>query len=473
MEILFYVVLGTLVGALLVYLWLRNKQEEESARLKDDFNQQLTRLQESLTRAERDLAVASSQMEQMRQSAQERLDTAEKTAQEKYDAAMKAADERLQAERDAARETLRREHEHAETLREEQQKQMEESQRAIKEEVLNLAAKMLSDSRQQLSDTNREKLDALLTPLKVQLDSFSKTVNDSTKENSNNKTAIETTFKAAMEKLHEEQERTVRELREQTERIGDDAASLTKALKGDSKMQGDWGEMILDKTLEDCGLVKDQQYFLQENYKDEDGNNFRPDAVVVFPNNERAVIDSKVSLTAYLDSLHAEDTAERERLLKEHVASVKRHVDELAEKSYDKLVPGCIGYVLMFIPYESGYSAALKTDSSILQYAYKRHIIILSPSNLLMALQLTHTMWQNYRVNKNVEEILRQSNDLYDKFCTFAETFVKMGTDIDRLRQDYEKTKNQLTEGKGNVIRRLDNLRGLGISPKKQIPDTL
>lgn len=411
MEAIIYILIGILFGSVVVYLVMRNTLLAEKADL------------------EKQIAVANSQME----------------AEKKHNESLMAA----------------------------QKTQFLESSKAVKEEVMNIAAKMLSESKQELSTANKERLDYLLTPLREQLDSFNKNVTESNKESAANKVEIKTVFETAMKQLHEEQERTVRELREQTERIGDDAASLTKALKGDSKMQGDWGEMILDKTLEDSGLIKDQQYFLQENYKDEDGNNFRPDAVIVFPNEERAVIDSKVSLTAYQETLKEEDPRERERLLKEHVSSIKRHVDELSAKNYEKLVPGCIGYVLMFIPYESGYSAALKADSSILQYAYKKHIIILSPSNLLMALQLTHTMWQNYRMNSNVEEILRQSNDLYDKFCTFAETFVKMGNDIDRLKQDFDKSKSQLSEGKGNVIRRLDNLKILGITPKKEIPDTL
>jgi DNA recombination protein RmuC len=274
-------------------------------------------------------------------------------------------------------------------------------------------------------------------------------------------------------RMKEEQERTVRELKEQTERIGNDAASLTQALKGDSKMQGDWGEMILDKTLEDCGLVKDEQYFLQQTFRDGDGNLFRPDAVIEFPNHETAVIDSKVSLTAYQEATKAETLEERERLLKEHVASVRTHINELSAKNYEKLVPNCIGYVLMFIPYESGYSAALKTDPSLLQYAYKKHIIMLSPSNLLMALQLIHTMWQNFRMNKNVEDILRQSNDLYDKFVNFAESFVKIESDIQKVQKDFDVAKRQLSEGPGNVIRRLDNMKALGITPKKQIPDSI
>ena len=329
---------------------------------------------------------------------------------------------------------------------------------------------LLKESKSELNKENRERLDDLLTPLRERMEAFQKAVSDNSKEGVQNKTEIKTAFEEAMKKLHDEQERTVRELKEQTERIGNDAASLTQALKGDSKTQGDWGEMILDKTLEDCGLIKDEQYLLQQTYKDENGNIFRPDAVIQFPNSETAVIDSKVSLTAYQEAVRAEDSAERDRWLREHVQSVKAHINELADKNYDRLVPNCIGYVMMFIPYESGYSAAIKTDPSLLQYAYKRHIIMLSPSNLLMALQLIHTMWQNFRMNKNVEEILRQSNDLYDKFVTFAETFVKIETDIQRIQKDFDTAKGQLNEGKGNIVRRLDNLKTLGITPKKHIP---
>ena len=361
-------------------------------------------------------------------------------------------------------------------------KQQEAKNRLVQEEIRNMASQMLNESKSALNKENRERLDTLLTPLKERIEAFQKTVSDNSKEGAQNKTEIKTAFEEAMKKLHDEQERTVRqmkedqertvrELKEQTERIGNDAASLTQALKGDSKMQGDWGEMILDKTLEDCGLIKDEQYFLQQTFRDTDGNLFRPDAVIEFPNHETAVIDSKVSLTAYQEATRAETTELRDRWLKEHVASVRAHVNELSDKNYEKLVPNCIGYVLMFIPYESGYSAAVKTDPSLLQYAYKKHIIMLSPSNLLMALQLIHTMWQNYRMNKNVEEILRQSNDLYDKFVNFAESFVKIESDIQKVQKDFDVAKRQLSEGPGNVIRRLDNMKSLGITPKKQIPE--
>ena len=439
-----YLLLGIIIGASIMFLWMKNKSTQEQKNVSEQ------------------LAVLRSQLETER----------------------KNVDERIAVVKENALQQLEAERQHGEQLRNELQKQAEAKNRLLQEEVRNMAARMLDESREKMNTADKERLDALLAPLKERLEAFNQTVTNNSKENTANKTEIKTTFEEAMKRLHaeqeltikamrENQERAVKELREQTERIGNDAASLTQALKGDSKMQGDWGEMILDKTLEDCGLIQGQQYFLQENYKDKDGNNFRPDAVIVFPNEERAVIDAKVSLTAYQAAIREEDATERERYLKEHVSSIKKHVDELSAKNYEKLVPGCIGFVLMFVPYESGYSAALKTDPSILQYAYRKHIIILSPSNLLMALQLTHTMWQNFRMTKNVEEILHQSNELFDKFVTFAETFVKLGADIERLQQDFSRAKGQLNEGKGNIVRRLEGLKTLGISPKKQIPESL
>lgn len=400
------------------------------------------------------------------------------------DTERKSIEERIATVKENANQQLEAERKYGEQLRNELQKQAEAKNQLLQEEVRNMAAQMLAESREKMNTADKERLDALLTPLKDRIEAFNQTVTNNSKENAANKTEIKTTFEEAMKRLHAEQEmtiramregqeRTVKELREQTERIGNDAASLTKALKGDSKMQGDWGEMILEKTLEDCGLVKDQHFFLQENFKDEDNNNYRPDAVIVFPNDERAVVDSKVSLTAYQSAVKETDDEERDRLLKEHVISVRKHIDELSAKNYEKIVPGCIGFVLMFVPYESGYSAAIKGDPSILQYAFRKHIIVLSPSNLLMALQLTRTMWQNHRLNDNVDKILQQSNDLYDKFSTFAETFLKIGSNIERLQQDFNKAKGQLNEGKGNIVRRLEGLKTLGINPKKEIPENL
>lgn len=428
-----YFFLGLFLGALLVFLWTRSQVATTAQKLSAD------------------LAVAKSQLE-----------TAQKNAADSVNA----------------------EREHSQKLLSEMQKQMETSKKLMQEEMRTMAAQMLSESREHLNAADKERLDALLKPLHERIEAFNQNVTAATKEGASNKTEIKTTFEetikllqevqtSTVKSIREDNERAIRELRQQTERIGNDAASLTQALKGDSKMQGDWGEMILETTLESCGLTKNEQFFLQRSYQDAKGNSFRPDAVIDLPGGEHAVIDAKVSLTAYQAAVNATDATEQELFLKEHIKSIKKHVDELSAKNYETIVPNCIGYVLMFIPYESGYAAAIKTDPSILQYAYRKHIILLSPSNLLMALQLTRTMWQNYRMNKNVDEILHASNDLYDKFVSFGETFLKIGTGIQRLQSDYEKAHSQLSEGKGNIVRRLDNMKMLGITPKKELPEGL
>lgn len=424
---------GLFLGALLAFLWTRSQVATTAQKLSAD------------------LAVAKSQLE-----------TAQKNAADSVNA----------------------EREHSQKLLSEMQKQMETSKKLMQEEMRTMAAQMLSESREHLNAADKERLDALLKPLHERIEAFNQNVTAATKEGASNKTEIKTTFEetikllqevqtSTVKSIREDNERAIRELRQQTERIGNDAASLTQALKGDTKMQGDWGEMILETTLESCGLTKNEQFFLQRSYQDAKGNSFRPDAVIDLPGGEHAVIDAKVSLTAYQAAVNATDATEQELFLKEHIKSIKKHIDELSAKNYETIVPNCIGYVLMFVPYESGYAAAIKTDPSILQYAYRKHIILLSPSNLLMALQLTRTMWQNYRMNKNVEEILRASNDLYDKFVSFGETFLKIGTGIQRLESDYEKAHSQLSEGKGNIVRRLDNMKMLGITPKKELPEGL
>ena len=406
------------------------------------------------------------------------------TTAQKQSADLAVAKSQLEAAQKNAADSVNAEREHSQKLLSEMQKQMETSKKLMQEEMRTMAAQMLSESREYLNAADKERLDALLKPLHERIEAFNQNVTAATKEGASNKTEIKTTFEetikllqevqtSTVKSIREDNERAIRELRQQTERIGNDAASLTQALKGDTKMQGDWGEMILETTLESCGLTKNEQFFLQRSYQDAKGNSFRPDAVIDLPGGEHAVIDAKVSLTAYQAAVNATDATEQELFLKEHIKSIKKHIDELSAKNYETIVPNCIGYVLMFVPYESGYAAAIKTDPSILQYAYRKHIILLSPSNLLMALQLTRTMWQNYRMNKNVEEILRASNDLYDKFVSFGETFLKIGTGIQRLQSDYEKAHSQLSEGKGNIVRRLDNMKMLGITPKKELPEGL
>ena len=366
---------------------------------------------------------------------------------------------------------------YAAKLRAESDQQWAQKLESLKQEMQRMTieqqkvAEQLAAKQSALQETNRLQMDELLKPIKEQFADFKKSVEESKTQNEVNKKELQNTFEATMKLFQQEQQQAVLNLKEQTEKIGSDAANLTKALKGDSKMQGDWGEMVLETILENSGLRKDEEFFIQENTKDEEGKNYRPDVIVRFPEGRSVVIDSKVSLTAYSDALAAEDEAEQERLMKAHALSVRKHIDELAAKDYSKLVDDAIGFVLMFIPNETSYIAAMKQQPDLSRYAYQKKIIIISPSNLLMALQLAYNLWQYDRQNKNVEKIVKTAADLYDKVAGFEDTFMSVGDLITRLSGTFDKAKKQLYDGTGNVMRRVESLKGLGVTPKKQIKE--
>ena len=364
----------------------------------------------------------------------------------------------------------------AEKLRAESDQQWAQKLESLKQEMHRMtieqqkaAAEQLAAKQSALQENNRLQMDELLKPIKEQFADFKKSVEESKTQNEVNKKELQSTFEATMKLFQQEQQQAVTSLKKQTSKIGSDAANLTKALKGDSKMQGDWGEMVLETILENSGLRKDEEFFIQENTKDENGKNYRPDVIVRFPEGRSVVIDSKVSLTAYTDALAAETDEERERLMKSHAQSVRKHIDELAEKDYSKLVDDAIGFVLMFIPNETSYIAAMKQQPDLSRYAYQKKIIIISPSNLLMALQLAYNLWQYDRQNKNVEKIVKTAADLYDKVATFEDPFTSIGDLLTRLSGTYDKAKKQLYDGTGNVMRRVESLKNLGVTPKKQI----
>lgn len=382
------------------------------------------------------------------------------------------------AEAQSLKAQIENERLYAAKLRAESDQQWAQKLESLKQEMQRMtieqqkvAAEQLAAKQSALQENNRLQMDELLKPIKEQFADFKKSVEESKTQNEVNKKELQNTFEATMKLFQQEQQQAVLNLKEQTEKIGSDAANLTKALKGDSKMQGDWGEMVLETILENSGLRKDEEFFIQENTKDEEGKNYRPDVIVRFPEGRSVVIDSKVSLTAYSDALAAEDEAEQERLMKAHALSVRKHIDELAAKDYSKLVDDAIGFVLMFIPNETSYIAAMKQQPDLSRYAYQKKIIIISPSNLLMALQLAYNLWQYDRQNKNVEKIVKTAADLYDKVAGFEDTFMSVGDLITRLSGIFDKAKKQLYDGTGNVMRRVESLKGLGVTPKKQIKE--
>ncbi len=378
---------------------------------------------------------------------------------------LKQADDNLER----ANKTLEQERERAENMRKESDKRWEEKLDMLKKDMQNTAARELAAKQEELQKANRTQMDDLLKPIKEQFSDFKRAVDESKTQNEVNKTELQKAFENTMKLFEQQQQQTVNTLKQQTERIGEDAANLSRALKGENKTQGDWGEMVLETLLENSGLQRGEEFFVQESVKNEDGATFRPDVVVRFPEGRSVVIDSKVSLTAYADAVATNDDHERERLLAEHARSVRRHVDELSEKSYDKLVEDAIGFVLMFVPNENSYIAAMKQQPDLSRYAYQKRIIIISPSNLLMALQLAYNLWQYDRQSKNVEKIVKTAADLYDKVAGFTETFTDLESQLQRLARNFEQARGQLFEGKGNVLRRVDGLRALGVTPKKRI----
>ena len=318
----------------------------------------------------------------------------------------------------------------------------------------NLAGEIMEQNAGKLKDTNKESMDSLLKPLRVQLESLGQAVKSTNETAAGNKASMEAAIKAMMEK---------------TESLGRDAENLTKALRGNTKKQGDWGEMILERMLEESGLRKGEEYYVQENFKTEDGRDVRPDVIVRFPENRCVVIDSKVSLTAYAQYAAAESEAERTTYLAAHVASVRKHIEELAAKDYSATVGDAISYVLMFMPNEASYMAALQAEPSLPLDSYRKKIVLISPTNLIMALQLAFNLWQKERQTRNVENIIYRATKLYEKMANMQENMVKAERALKQAGAAFENASKQFYTGKGCFCDQLEELRAMGVTPNKQL----
>lgn len=318
----------------------------------------------------------------------------------------------------------------------------------------NLAGEVMEQNAGKLKDTNKEHMDSLLKPLREQIENLGKAVAASNETAAGNKASLEAAIKAMMDK---------------TESLGRDAENLTLALRGNTKQQGDWGELILERLLEESGLRKDEEYYVQENHKTDSGRDVRPDVIVRFPQNRCVIIDSKVSLTAYVQYVAAESDAERKRYLDAHVASVRRHIDELAAKQYAAVVKGAISYVLMFMPNEAAYMAAVQADQSLTIDAHRKKIVLISPTNLLMALQLAYNLWQKERQTQNVENIIYRATKLYEKMAGMQENMERVSRALKQADQAFHNASKQFYLGKGCFCDQLEELRSMGITPNRQI----
>lgn len=341
----------------------------------------------------------------------------------------------------------------------EQKAEIEKIQDKFSNEFKNLANEILEEKSKKFTEQNKANLDLLLKPLGEKIKDFEKKVE-------------ETYDKEAQQRFSLKEE--VKRLAELNQQVGIEAQNLVRALKGDSKAQGNWGEVILGSILEKSGLVKDREYFVQKSFDTEEGRKLQPDVVIYYPGDRSVVVDSKVSLTAYERYVAATTLPEQELAIKEHIVSVKRHIDELAAKGYHTLYAiKSLDFVMMFMPIEPAYLLAVHNDPALWDYAYNKRILLISPTNLIAALKMVESMWRQEYQNKNAEEIARQSGALYDKFESLVADLIELGKRIQSSQDFYKSSMNKLTDGRGSIVGRVENLRALGAKTKKVLPQAL
>lgn len=322
-------------------------------------------------------------------------------------------------------------------------------------EFKNLANEIFEEKSKKFVDQNKTNLNELLNPLGQKIQEFEKKVEQNSKEslqwNSSLKTQLD-------------------HLKDLNQKITKEAENLTNALKGDVKAQGNWGEIVLERILEESGLRKDNEYFTQESFTSEQGRRLRPDVIIKLPENKHLVIDSKVSLLAYDQYANTDDPKEKDKYLKEHILSIRAHIKGLSEKNYHTLFDGgSLDYVLMFMPIEPAFALVVQYGGSVYSEAHDKSIIIVSPTTLMATLKTVASIWKHEYQNQNALEIARQGGALYDKFKSFVDDLIEVGKSIDRSKNQYGLAMNKLVDGKDNLIRKTERLRELGSKTTKTI----
>lgn len=356
-------------------------------------------------------------------------------------AELKAEQERVTAEQERSKQYLA---------------DLEKLRATMSTEFQALAAKILDEKTKKFTEHSREQVDSLLRPLKQQLTDFRQRVDHVHKDDSADRASLKT---------------QIEQLRQLNTRITDEAQQLTRALKGQAQARGAWGELVLERLLQSSGLRANEDYVTQESFTNEDGSRVRPDVIVRLPDERHLVIDSKVSLVAYEQAVNASEADERAAALKAHAAAVRRHVKELSGKKYEDLgqlhTPD---YVLMFVPLDPAFVAALETDPALYEWAFDRRVILVTSPTLLVTLKTVASLWKQDRQTKNALEIARRGGLLYDKFVGLYQDLENIGKHLDNTRKSYDQALGKLREGRGNLLTQVDELRELGVKTKKQLP---
>ncbi len=341
----------------------------------------------------------------------------------------------------------------------EQRQETDELREKFTKEFENLANKILEEKSVKFTEQNKENLKNILSPLQEKIHLFEKKVEDTHKESID--------YHAALRQQ-------ILGLRDMNEQMSKETLNLTRALKGDTKMQGNWGELILERVLQKSGLEKDREYYVQQSHVNDEGSRIQPDVVINLPDGKKMIVDSKVSLVAYERFINEEDDVLKAVHLKEHISSIRRHVDQLSEKNYHDLYKiESPDFVLLFIPMEPAFAIALNDDTTLYSKAFERNIVIVTPTTLLATLRTIDSMWTNQKQQENAYEIARQAGALYDKFEGFVGDLTKVGNKMKDAQSEYQNAMGKLIEGRGNIITSIEKLKKMGAKAKKALPENI
>ncbi|WP_198160391.1 DNA recombination protein RmuC [Photobacterium jeanii] len=336
---------------------------------------------------------------------------------------------------------------------------LENAEERLRVQFESLANRLFEQKTRTVDEQNKQSLESILYPLRAQLEGFKKQVNDSFSAEARERHTL----------VHE-----INNLKQLNEQMAQEAVNLTQALKGDNKAQGNWGEVVLARVLSESGLREGHEYHTQMSLENEDGKRYQPDVVVHLPQNKDVVIDAKMSLIAYERCFNAETVAERELALSEHLASIRGHIRGLSRKDYHQLHGvHSLDYVLMFIPVEPAFQAAIEADPALIRDAMDHNIMLVSPTTLLVALRTINNLWRNERQNQNAKDIAERASKLYDKLRLFVTDMEAVGASLDKANQSYMGAMNKLSTGRGNVIRQAESFKQLGVEVKRDINPVL
>lgn len=478
MEII-YIILAFILGVVLAYFILKSssvsrKSYEELQQnfiKKDaDFSNAESKILEILEQLKEEKNTNASQAEILTQLQNELAKiSAENNAQNQKIAEQAELNQKqnaeikdLQLEKNnliAIKSELSAQNENLQKLLDTQKEEIVKIQEEAKLQFENLANKILEEKTLKFTEQNQQNLKNILNPLQEKITDFEKKVENTHKESID--------YHAALRQQ-------ILGLKEMNLQMSKETLNLTKALKGDSKIQGNWGELVLERVLEKSGLEKGREYEIQKSFTTEEGNRVQPDVIINLPDGKKMIVDSKVSLTAYEKYINEEDDEQKSSFLKEHVNSLKRHVEQLGSKNYQHLYQmESPDFVLLFIPIEPAFAIALNEDTQLYNKAFERNIVIVTPSTLLATLRTIDSMWTNQKQQENAYEIARQAGALYDKFDGFVTDLVKIGKKMDEAKTEYEGAMNKLVDGKGNLITSVQKLKIMGAKAKKSLPDAI